>query len=230
MDHIETIGHGVKVLVLYCPDPKSARGCVADQQGERSRRVKDTREHVARLVNRLECHGFSVFTDLHKGGEDHGQLFKWYCNHMESDDFILVVCSQGFKELCHMERLDKEDMLAKLVYSCCKKMYDCQVAEPDSKKFIPVVIDHMSSDSVPPLYRGSILYDVTDEKEFNYDSHPYHYGFDALVCRMAGIDRAKIEKTIRGSVQQIRGNTRHVYFCMSLEYLFVSLDMLFVCL
>eukprot|EP00731_Ephydatia_muelleri_P023285 Em0015g868a len=204
MDHIETIGHGVKVLVCYSPDP---RGCASDQHEGRSKRVKDTRMRIAHLALRLERHGFSVFTDLLKGGEDPDQLLKWYYNHIENDDFILVVHSQRLKELCQTERLDdNSDWQTKLVYNCCNNFYSYLSNNTDCRRFIPVVIDCMGHCSVPSLFQGKSLYDVTEEKEFNYDSDPSHCGFDALVCRMAGIDRAKIEHPpIRGPVQTITG-------------------------
>ena len=201
MDYLDTLGHGVKVLVCYSPDPKSAKDCEPEEQQAKRSRTQDTRRRIGRLACRLERHGFSVFTDL-KGGDP---LLKWYTNHIESDDYVLLVCSPAFEELFRMERLEGvSDWQAKLVYSYCNNIFSQLATNPDTrKKFIPVVIDSAYSESVPSLFQGSSLYRITNDKAFNYDSDQ---GFDALVCRMAGIDRAKIEKELlRGPVVQVTG-------------------------
>ena len=210
LKHISTIGHGVSVLVCYSPDPRSAKDRESQTETPQVKRqiIRDTRRRVGGLACRLEQLGFSVFTDLLKGGENPDQLLKWYSNHIQRDNWIILVCSPAFEELFRVQKLEgSSDWQDKLVYSYCNNIYCHLVHNPDvRKKFIPLVFQPQHACSVPSLFQGSFSYCITEDKAFNYDSSPSDLGFDALVCRMAGIDREEIErKSIRGQIQPVAG-------------------------
>lgn len=208
MDHVDTIGCGVKVLVCYSPDPRSVRDWETDLGS--SQGVKETRIRIKQLVRQLERHGFSVFTDLFNGSVEPTVLLKQYDNHLRGDDFVLVVGSQALKELFQMEEEELRGVShqwVKLVYKYCELICGCIATETgrNSSTLIPLVIDPKRSSDVPTLFQGSIVYNITTDVEFDFDSDRGN-DISALVCRMAGIDRVKIEQEgLRGPICHITG-------------------------
>ena len=206
--HLPELGEGVSVFICYAPDPESP---YLDSQ----RRVAEI-HHNERLITiltaDLERHGFHVVSDLHLGDTEPRNWLRWYISRIHLCNFIILVCSPAFNELFSRETLrqDVVDQRARMFRTYSHAIYD-EIAQDvtrgnNTSKFIPVILDRAweGRDSVPPLFRGGLVYDLSGASEprrFVYDNK--NGGFEKLVCRMAGINRVELDKPRDGMLHML---------------------------
>ena len=197
--NLAKLGEGVSVFVVYAPDPESPY----HNPQTRGQEIEANERRIFQLVYDLERHGFHVVTDLHLGDNTPPNWLEWYTARVELCDYVLLVGSPAFCELFAREKPRAEilDRRAKLLLSYKNAVYAEIVKEvstrPGTSKFVPVLLDPRwpAEDAVPSLLRAATVYLLQEDgqRQFVYDDR--YRDFERLVCRMAGINRAEIDKT-----------------------------------
>ena len=205
--NLPRLGQGVRVFVCYAPDPESPYHDPKERQGV----ISSNQVYVTHLIHDLEQLGFTVISDLHLGETIPVNWLQWYVSRMELCDYLIMVCSPAFKELfsCEQPKYHIFDERASWFLTYRTVMYadiHKEVTESSqTSKFLPVILDErfLPEDSIPTLFRLAPLYLLGSDghREFNYDNMTGDY--ERLVCRMAGIDRMKMEKPVDQGVVQV---------------------------
>ena len=205
--NLTKLGEGVSVFIVYAPDPEFP---YLDPR-TRSQEIGANEKRIFRLAYDLEQHGFNVVTDLHLGSEMPTNWLKWYTSRIELCNYILLVGSPAFCELFSKEKPRGQiiDERAQRLLSYRNAVYAEIAAEvsrnPCASKFVPVLLDPRWTfeDSVPSLMRAASVYYLLedDHRRFNYDENSRD--FEKLVCRMAGINRAEIERPLLVGVHRL---------------------------
>ena len=209
VDNIPRLGRGVSVFICYAPDPDSPYYDPNDQH--RQSAISCHKKYVTNLIHDLERLGFTVISDLHLGETQPRNWLQWYVSRIEQCDYLIMVCSPAFKELFSCEKpknpiLDKRALWFPsyriVMYSEIHK----EVTESSqTSKFLPVILDerYLPDDSVPALFGMAPSYQLGSDgnRTFNYDNMMGDY--ERLVCRMAGIDRMKMEKPVDHGVVKV---------------------------
>ena len=205
--NLPRLGQGISVFVCYAPDPESPYYDPKDRQGVISR----NQIFITHLIRDLERLGFTVISDLHLGETQPRNWLQWYVSRMELCDYLIMVCSPAFKELflCETPKYRIIDQRASWFLTYQNVMQAEIVKEitesSASSKFLPVILDerYLPEDSVPSLFRLAPLYQLGSHgnRQFNYDNMFGDY--EKLVCRMAGIDRMKMESPVDEGVIRV---------------------------
>lgn len=201
------LGEGVSVFIVYAPDPESPYYDPCTREHE----ISANRVRIFRLVYDLEYHGFNVVTDIHLGDKMPTNWLEWYTSRIELCNYILLVGSPAFCELFSREKPQRQilDRKAELLLSYRNAVYAEIATEvsrnPGASKFIPVLLDPRWTfeDAVPSLVRAATVYHLLEEdhRRFTYDNGSRD--FEKLVCRMAGINRAEIDRSQPIGVRQL---------------------------
>ena len=203
--HLNELGEETSVFICYAPDPESPYNDPKAREAEIVRNERD----VFLLVNDLEQHGFKVITDRHVADNPPTDWLRWYSARIELCDHVILVCSPAFKVVFSSESLRQElaDPRAKLLYNYSRTIYNELAKEiSNTSKFIPVILDPFCNPdtSVPVLFpRNAVynLYETRCPREFHYENR--HGAFERLVCRMAGINREKIDEPKKRAIHAV---------------------------
>ena len=221
--NLPSLGEGVSIFIVYAPDPESPY----HDPHTRVREINMNEKRIFQLVYDLGRHGFHVITDLHLGDEMPQNWLEWYTSRIELCDYILLVGSPAFHELFSREKPQRQivDRRAQLLLSYRNTVYSEitreMLSNPGASKFIPILVDprwHLE-DSIPSLFGAATVYQLleSEQRQFTYDNRSRD--FEKLVCRMAGINRAEIDKPQVIGVQRLpppfQGGTGiHVHACV----------------
>lgn len=188
----------MSVFLVYAPDPESPY----HNPRTRAREISANEKRVFRLAYDLEQHGFNVVTDLHLGSKMPANWLEWYTARIELCNYVLLIGSPAFCELFSREQPRGQivDKRAQRLLSYRNAVYAEIEAEVSRNtgagKFVPVLVDPRWAfeDSIPSLMRAATVYHLLedDHRRFNYDDASHD--FEKLVCRMAGINRAEIDR------------------------------------
>ena len=183
---------------MYAPDPESPY----HDPRTRVQEIGANEKRIFRLAYDLEQHGFNVVTDLHLGSKMPTNWLEWYTSRIELCNYVLLVGSPAFCELFSREKPRGQiaDERAQRLRSYRNAVYaeiEAEVSRnPGASRFVPVLLDRCWTfeDSVPSLMRAATVYHLQedDHRRFNYDDGSRD--FEKLVCRMAGINRAEIDR------------------------------------
>ena len=198
VNNLPRLGQGVSVFICYAPDPESPYYDPVDRQGI----IVRNQIFITHLIRDLERLGFTVISDLHLGETQPRNWLQWYVSRMELCDYLIMVCSPAFKELfsCEKPQYPITDERTSWFLAYRNVMYADIAREvnesPTHSKFLPVILDeqYLAENSVPALFMMAPLYQLGSDghRKFAYDNMVGDY--ERLVCRMAGIDRMKLEK------------------------------------
>lgn len=209
LNSLPKLGHGLSVFICYTPDPESPYSDPKDKnlEGVRNR----NQILITHLIRDLERHGFNVLSDLHLGDTQPHNWLQWYTSRIDLCDYLIMVCSPAFKELFSCEKLTRPVLDERVSQFMCYRqaMYaniEREVREfPNTSKVIPVILDlsWTVDNSVPTLFAMATKYQLFSEdlRKFNYDDK--QRDFERLVCRMAGIDRMKLDRPVDQRIQQL---------------------------
>ncbi|XP_064392221.1 uncharacterized protein LOC135339913 isoform X4 [Halichondria panicea] len=197
INNLPRLGQGVSVFVCYAPDPESPYYDPKERKDE----IVHNQSQITHLISDLDRVGFSVISDLHFGNSQPSNWLQWYVSHIELCDYLIMVCSPAFKELfsCDKQKFPIADERASWFLTYRDVMY-AEISEevkdsPTGSKFVPVIIDDSfpPQDCVPTLLLTATTYQLDQKvpREFKYGN--MYGGFEQLVCRMAGIDRNKLD-------------------------------------
>ena len=232
--NITKLGEGVSVFIVYAPDPESP---YLDPH-TRVQEINVNEKRIFQLVYDLGRHGFHVVTDLHLGDKMPQNWLEWYTSRIELCNYILLVGSPAFCELFSREKPQGQilDRRAQLLLSYRNTVYSEITRElssnPGASKFIPVLVDPRwpQEVSIPSLFGAATVYHLleSEQRHFTYDNKSRD--FEKLVCRMAGINRAEIDKPQVIGVQRLPppfhggklATCVHVYHGMCRMYKYVS--------
>lgn len=205
--NLARLGEGVSVFIVYAPDPESPYL----NPHTRVREINANEKQIFQLVYDLGRHGFHVVTDLHLGDKMPQNMLEWYTSRIELCNYILLVGSPAFCELFSREKPQCQilDRRAQLLLSYRNTVYSEITKEllsnPGASKFIPILIDPRwhSEASIPSLFGAATVYHLLENERrlFMYDNRSRD--FEKLVCRMAGINRAEIDKPQVIGVQRL---------------------------
>ena len=197
---LDALGEGVSVFICYAPDSDSPYN---DPQ-ERQPYIQQNERLVSLLSHDLACHGFQVMTDLHMRDDEPRSWVRWYINRIRLCDHVILVCSPAFNELFTQEKLQSEpkDLRAQHIRLYSNVIYDEYTKDvvrgTTRSKFIPVILDraytYQRDISVPSLLSGGSVYELFETAPRQFDYSKKDGDFEKLVCRMAGINRAEIER------------------------------------
>ncbi len=211
-NNLPRLGQGVSVFVCYAPDPESPYYDPKERKDE----IVHNQIQITHLIRDLERVGFSVISDLHLGNSQPRNWLQWYVSRIELCDYLIMVCSPAFKELfsCDKPKFPITDERTSWFLTYRDAMYaeiSAEVKDSSSgSKFVPVIIDNsfVPQDCVPTLLLTATKYQLDQKvpREFKYDT----YGeFERLVCRMAGIDRIKLDAPIDQGRHQLAAPYSH---------------------
>lgn len=227
-ENVTKLGEGVSVFIVYAPDPESPY----HNPRTREREINMNEKQICQLVYDLECHGFHAVTDLHLGDKMPPNWLEWYTSRIELCNYVLLIGSPAFYELFSREKPRGQilDRRAQLLLNYRNAVYSEIAREvssnPGASKFIPVLLDPrwQAEDSIPSLIRAASVYHLleSEHRQFTYDNRSRD--FEKLVCRMAGINRADIDKPQQIGVQRLpppytggNANSMHITSCVSVN-------------
>ena len=209
LNNLPKLGRDLSVFICYIPDPESPYSDPKDRNREAV--IGRNQILVTHLIRVLERHGFNVISDLHLGDAQPLNWLQWYTSRIDLCDYLIMVCSPAFRELfsCEQPRYHIPDERVSQFMCYRQAMYaniEREVREtPNTSKFIPVILDRAWTvdNSVPTLFAMAKTYQLYSDipRKFDYDEE--HRDFEMLVCRMAGIERMKLDKPVDQGIQQL---------------------------
>ena len=194
-NNLHRLGQGISVFVCYTPDPESPYHNPKD----REEIIVHNQLQIINFIRDLEQCGFTVISDLHLGSTQPRNRLQWYVSRIELCDYLVMVCSPALKELFSCVELKSKiiDERSSWFRIYCDSIYS-QINKEGKEsafcsKFLPVILDNRFpiDDCVPSLLAAGSKYqlDQTSPRKFEYEVNGE---WEQLVCRMAGIDRNKL--------------------------------------
>ena len=189
--NLTKLGEGVKVFICYAPDPDDPYS----DAGERVAVIDQHEQKIWSLTHDLERHGFYVSSDLNMPGAP-DSILRWVAARIDLSDYVILVCSPALRELVTAPSLSEKvkDVRAKRLFKYSNAIYGVMEGQTDNvTKLVSVILDGRYDylSSAPCMLCSGRIYrlcEVASPRKFDYDCK--NGEFEALVCRMAGIDRA----------------------------------------
>ena len=189
MQHISTLGDGVKILIIHAPDPLST----IDSSTGKEERIKNATYDIIRLAISLEQHGFSVLTGLDANPDN---KLEWYNTNIQKSHFALLVYSPALDYIFSANFVQSSDLQVNLIHNAYITTCSILSQQPNTEKFIPVVIDPAYRSECSFFFTRRVYYAVREVEVFDVNRCIQNgYVYESLVCRMAGIDIATIVKS-----------------------------------
>lgn len=120
-------------------------------------------DRVALLCNRLRRDGFDCVIDQFEVSPAEGWP-RWTMNKILESDFVLIVCTSTYAE----RFIGRSEVGMGLGVKwegaiVVQQLYD---AETRNQRFVPVVLDAPDTEHVPVVLRGSTIYDVSEDRQY----------------------------------------------------------------
>ena len=158
-----------------------ASDCVPAKDAAKDMRIKHEKSSVIRLAFSLEQRGFSVLTELDANPDN---MVGWYISRIEKSRFVLLVYSPALDHI-FSSNFQSSDLQVNLIRICYNTICNTLQQNPDTDKFIPIVIDSAYA-NVGSFFSKPVYYAVQEGGE----GSGAKYKYESLICKMAAIDVA----------------------------------------